>query len=119
MIKKLMIKNVWVGEEKELMAKKGPNAGTSFKVCKVGIFTPDDDKDYAGRFISGSISASKFQTAKEKAEAFKKEIADAGGKEVIVDIKESDKMDPKTNKPYLNFKFLSKEAKATAEQLLG
>ncbi len=118
MIKKIQIKNVWVGEEKTLTAKTGQNKGQSFVVCKIGIFTDDADLEYGKRFISGSISAGKTQTAKEKAEAFKKEVMDAGGKDIIVDVEESDKLDPKTNLPYVNFKFLSKEARKAAEQFL-
>jgi hypothetical protein len=118
MIKKIKITGVWVGEEKTLTAKKGPNAGQSFVVCKIGIFTDDNDAEYGKRFISGSISADKYKTAKEKAEAFKKEIVDAGGKEIIIDIEESEVTDPKTNKPYVNFKFLSKDKMETAKQFL-
>ena len=117
MIEKLRIKGVWIGEEKELTAKKGPNAGTTFKVCKIGLFTPDEDKKYGGRFIGGSAFASKTQTAKEVAEALKSRVEAFGGEDMILDISESDKADKDGNK-YLNFKFPSKKELEVAKQFL-
>lgn len=102
MIRKIKIKGVWVGEEKELTAKKGPSAGQTFKVCKVGFFTPDEDAEFGGRFIGGSISGNKNQTPKQVAEDLKKKI-EGGEGDMILDISESDKLD-KDGKKYVNFR---------------
>jgi len=111
MIKKIKVTGIWIGEEKELLAKKGKNAGKKFKTCPVGLFTADDDKDYAGRFLGGSLN-------KEKAEQLKKEIEsakDSGGKEMELSIVESDVINSKDGKPFINWKFVTEEMRKDAE----
>lgn len=110
MIKKLKISGIWVGAEEEKIAKTGKNAGKSFKTCAVGLFTPDDDKDYAGRFISGWMD-------KTKAESLKKEIDEArpnGGKEMELGITVSDKKDKDGNN-YINWRFVTDEMRKDDE----
>lgn len=118
MIKKITISGVWVGNESKIIPKSGPNKDQEITVCKIGVFTPDTDKEFAGKFISYTYFPDKTKTAKMRAEAFKKEVADNGTKEMIVDIIESKTLD-RTGVPYISFKFLSKDARAVAEQLLG
>lgn len=111
MIKKIKVTGIWIGDEKELLAKKGKNAGKKFKTCPVGLFTADDDKDYAGRFLGGSLN-------KEKAEQLKKEIEalkDSGGKEMELSIVESEVINSKDGKPFINWKFVTEEMRKDAE----
>jgi hypothetical protein len=110
MIKKLKISGIWVGSEEEKVAKTGKNKGKTFKTCAVGLFTADDDKDYAGRFISGWMD-------KTKAEVLKKEIIEAkptGGKEMELGITVSDKKD-KDGNFYINWRFVTEEMRKDAE----
>ncbi len=119
MIRKQKIQGMWVGDEKTLMAKTGPNKGAEFTVCSAGFFAPDDDKDFGGKFIGISISGRKDKTPKQVAEDLKKEIQDAkenGGKEFWLDITISDKKDKDGNN-YVNAKFLSKAQREVAEQM--
>lgn len=107
---------MWVGDEKTAVAKTGPNAGKEFTVCKAGFFTPDDDKDFGGKFIGISVSGRKDKKPKEVATDIKKEIQDANGKEFWLDISISETKDKDGNN-YINAKFLSKAQREVAEQM--
>ena len=110
MIKKIIIKGAWVGDEKELIAKQGKNKGKKFMVCKIGLFAPDEDAEFGGKFIGGSTFADEKgkRTAKKVAEDLKAEIEASGGKEFFLDIEKS--ISEKDGKEYINFKFPNKAA---------
>jgi len=110
MIKKITITGIWIGEEKELTAKKGKNAGNKFKVCTVGLFTPDTDKEYGGKFLSGSMAKSKAETLKEEINLSK----DLGGKEMELNITLSETLN-KDGEPFINWRFPTEEMRKDEE----
>ena len=119
MIEKLKIKGAWIGQEKELEAKKGKNVGQKFAVCTIGLFTPDDNAKYGGKFIGGSTFADEKgkRTATQVANDLKARIEANGGEEMYLDITTS--KSPKNGKEYVNFRFPTKKEIEVAKQFIG
>lgn len=121
MIKKIKIASIFVNPETEITSKQEKTKGKKFKLCKVNVKVADDSPEYAGRYMSTSmfeyvdkINPSKNRTATDQAEYWKKQNE---GQEVLLDVEESEVLD-KEQRPYLNFKKLSKTQQEVAKQFI-
>ena len=95
MIQKLHILKVYFDENKK----------TTWGDPRVGLQTTE----YGSRWLNGSAKLT-------DAISFKKDVEDAKGKyEAELEVYEAEKIDPKTNKPYLNWKKVSQDKKAEVE----